>query len=425
MINRVQEPSLNPVSKIELVKPRKIKLNNGVEVNMVSAGEQEIVKLELVFKAGEWAHEHAIFATAVNELMDEGTTKRSAFEISQAFDYYGAYLQTECTLDFASVKLYTLTRFASQTFSLLLEVLTEAVFPEKEIATYAEQNIHQLKVSRQKVDYLARKEFNRLLFSEQHPYGRVVTEKSYLDLQSKQLIEKHKTWYAPSNCFILLSGKINNETEDALQEIFGKWTGENSAATDQQYPAPVIDGISQKHMITKDGALQSAIRIGKVLFNKTHPDFVPLTVLTTLLGGYFGSRLMSNIREDKGYTYGIGSSLLSMKHAGYFVISTQVGNDVRDAALKEIYFELDRLATQPIPIEELDLVKNYLTGSFQRSIDGPLSWADRLKSLITYDLGLEFYENYLEKISKTTPDQLQQMAIKHLQPSTMLEVVAG
>ncbi len=424
MINRIEEPALKLANKIELVNPEKIKLANGIDAYIISAGDQEIIKLELVFKAGEWASDQTILATAVNELMDEGTGKRTAFEISQAFDYYGAYLQTECSLDGASVKLYTLTRFAKETFQLLLEVLTEAVFPENEIATYREQNIQQLKVSRQKVDYLARKEFNKLLFSENHPYGRVVGEQNYVDLKSDSLKSKYTEWYSPSNCFILLSGKVKKETIKDLQDVFGKWAYSNNKVEAISHSTGI--GLSPvKKLIQKDGAVQSAIRIGKVLFNKTHPDFVPLTVLTTILGGYFGSRLMSNIREDKGYTYGIGSSLISLEHGGYLVISTQVGNNVRDAALKEIYFEINRLINEPVKEEELSLVKSYLTGSFQRSIDGPLSWADRVKSLLTYDLDVSFYENYLQQIQSSNPLQLQNLAAKYLQPDSLIEVVAG
>lgn len=424
MINRLEEPSLKLASKIELVNPEKIKLANGIDAYIISAGDQEIIKLELVFKAGEWAGDKAIFATAVNELMDEGTGKRTAFEISQAFDYYGAYLQTECSLDRASVKLYTLTRFAKETFQLLLEVLTEAVFPENEIATYREQNIQQLKVSRQKVDYLARKEFNKLLFSENHPYGRVVGEQNYADLKTDSLKSKYMEWYNPSNCFVLLSGKVKKQTVEDLKDVFGKWVYSNTKVEEINHPTGI--GFSPvKKLIEKEGAVQSAIRIGKVLFNKTHPDFVPLTVLTTILGGYFGSRLMSNIREDKGYTYGIGSSLISLEHAGYLVISTQVGNDVRHAALKEIYFEINRLINEPVMEEELSLVKSYLTGSFQRSIDGSLSWADRVKSLLSYDLDVSFYENYLQQIQTSNPVQLQNLAAKYLQTDSMIEVVSG
>jgi predicted Zn-dependent peptidase len=189
-------------------------------------------------------------------------------------------------------------------------------------------------------------------------------------------------------------------------------------------PAAVSD-TQRVHTIEKEGAVQSAIRIGRVLFNKTHPDYLGMQVLNAVLGGYFGSRLMANIREDKGYTYGIGSGLVSMFGGGYFVISTEVGVEVTNAALKEIYYEIDKLQHELVGEDELELVRNYLIGVFLRSTDGPFAIGDRLKGIVGYGLGYEYYERYVETIRTITPEQLRDLANKYLKKEDLIELVVG
>jgi predicted Zn-dependent peptidase len=158
---------------------------------------------------------------------------------------------------------------------------------------------------------------------------------------------------------------------------------------------------------------------------KTHKDFHSLTVLNTILGGYFGSRLMTNIREDKGYTYGIGSGMIPLKKAGYFFISTEVGVEVCNKAIDEIYIEINRLRNESISEKELILVKNYMIGSFLRSIDGPFALANRFKSIMEYDLDYSYYDDYISTIKNIKASDLLNLANKYLDPNSMTEVVAG
>ena len=183
--------------------------------------------------------------------------------------------------------------------------------------------------------------------------------------------------------------------------------------------------MNYRQSIEKEGALQSAIRIGKLMFNKTHPDFQSLQVLNTVYGGYFGSRLMSNIREDKGYTYGIGSGLVSLQHGGYFFITTEVGVDVTAKAIKEIYFEMDRLRKEKITTDELQLVKNYLLGTFLRSVDGPFAMADRFKGILNYNLGYDYFDRYIATIRAVSASDLMGLANTYFDKDSMIELVVG
>ncbi len=423
-MNRTHEPLLGKPEKIVIPEPQKILLDNGIPLYCINAGEQEIIKLEIVFKAGEWYSDYPVLMTAINDLMDEGTKTKSAFEIAEAFDFYGAYLQTECTHDTASVKLFTLTKFAKETFQLLLEILQDAVFPEKEIEIYKAQNIQKLKINKQKVDYLARKQFGETLFGKTHPYGRRVEEENYSDLNNELLLKNYQSFYHHQNCFIVLAGKISEQTKAITAEIFGSWKSKNDFLLPNK-SFQLNTSVLHKIKVEKEGAVQSAIRIGKILFNRNHPDYIPMTVLSTVLGGYFGSRLMTNIREDKGYTYGIGCGMVSLQNEGYLFISTQVGNDVCKAALKEIYIEIERLQNDLIPVEELSLVKSYLTGVFQRSIDGPMELSEKIKTLLVSGLNTTFYSQYLEKVITISSTELMELAQKYLNVNSMKEVVAG
>lgn len=421
---RTQEPLLGKPEKISIPEPEKILLANGIPLYCINTGEQEIIKLEIVFNAGEWYSDFPILMTAINDLMDEGTKAKSAFEIAEAFDFYGAYLQTECTHDIASIKLFTLTKFAKQTFELLLEILQDAIFPDKEIEIYKAQNIQKLKINKQKVDYLTRKEFGEALFGKTHPYGRRIEEENYVGLNRALLSKGYQSFYHHKNCFIILAGKISEQTKKITSEIFGSWkSGDNFSLQNKIYKSDTSS--QQKIKVEKEGAVQSSIRIGKILFNRKHPDYIPITVLSTVLGGYFGSRLMTNIREDKGYTYGIGCGMVSLLNEGYFFISTQVGNDVCQAALKEIYIEIERLRNDLIPDDELKLVKSYLTGVFQRSIDGPMELSEKIKTLLISGLDITFYSQYLEKLNSVSADELHLLGQKYFDISSLKEVVAG
>ena len=178
-------------------------------------------------------------------------------------------------------------------------------------------------------------------------------------------------------------------------------------------------------VIEKKGAVQNAIRMGKRVFNRNHPDYPKMTILNTILGGYFGSRLMSNIREDKGYTYGIGSGLVSLQLDGYFYIATEVGADVCQAAINEINKELTVLCETEVGSDELNLVKNYLFGAFQRSIDGPFALADRFKTLLLSGLSFDYYYKYLETVKNVSGKELLEMAQRHLPPSQMTLITVG
>lgn len=421
MPDRIHPPQISIPSSIEIKEPQKITLKNGTPVYNIYAGTQEVVKIELIFAAGNIASTSSLIATSANDLMDEGSTQHSSSEIAEALDFYGAYLHAENGADWSSISLFSLSKFVSDTLPYFQEIITQPLYPAKEIQTYRQQGKQRLSVNLTKVDYLARIHFNQALFGQDHPYGRITHPEEYDRLDTETLKDYHEKKYKNGIRAVVISGLAN---EDLLQKIVSAI----DAMELKSGNLPTIqlnEYVPTQKFIEKADAIQSAIRIGRRMFTRHHPDFIAFSVLNTILGGYFGSRLMANIREDKGYTYGIGSGLVSNDQEGYFFITTEVGADVREAALKEIYNELHRLRTEDINNEELTLVKNYLTGAFQRSIDGPFALAEKHKMLTLNNLEIKYLNDYLAKIKAISSNDLKIVANHYLKDTDLTEIVVG
>ncbi len=433
-LNRAQAPQFTIVEKVEMIKAGIQQLKNKIPVYTVNGGTQDIVKIEFLFDAGIFKQIVPLQAVTVNALIEEGTSKLSADQIADAIDFYGAFLETNIGQDNASIVLYTLNKHLQSVLPIVEQIIKDAVFPQNELDIHLKNKKQQFHVNNQKVANVARKHFSELIFGAKHPYGINVKEADFEIINRSYLNEFYNNFYRSGSCKIILSGKVEESVFTLLDNHFGgndwsEYTDKMNDLNKQKYltnnTIPIITSPDREHVIKKENAMQSAIRIGKVLFNKTHPDFQKLQILNTVYGGYFGSRLMSNIREDKGYTYGIGSGIVSLKNSGYFFISTEVGVDVCQNAIDEIYFEMQRLREELISEEELSLVKNYLLGSFLRGIDGPFAMADRFKGIMEYGLDYDYYDNYIATIRTVSSSQLRDLANVYFDKQSMIELVVG
>ncbi|MES2284406.1 MAG: pitrilysin family protein [Bacteroidota bacterium] len=423
-IDRKKSPAFNTVEKIEIIKASEQRLRNNIPVYSINAGTQELIKIEFLFSAGMYQQAIPLQAATVNTMLEEGTSKLNAAQIADRVDYYGAFLETGVSQDSASVVLYTLNKHLKSTLPVVEQIIKDSVFPQHELDTHIRNKKQTFLVNNQKVANVARKRFTELLFGEKHPYGINVKETDFDVISRSHLNDFYSTFYRSNNCKIIMAGKVDDGVLSLLDNHFGgnDWNSINNLSTKS---LPIVTSAEHEHLILKEDAMQSAIRIGKVLFNKTHPDFQSLQVLNTLFGGYFGSRLMSNIREDKGYTYGIGSGIASLQNSGYFFISTEVGVDVCKDAIKEIYFEMNRLREELVPEDELQLVKNYLLGMFLRSVDGPFAMAERFKGIMEYNLGYDYFDKYIATIKAISASQLRDLANTYFDKNSMIELVVG
>lgn len=420
MINRTDFPPITASEAIHIPEPQKTILRNGLPLYIVNAGEADVSKIEILFHAGAKRHKNFLLADAANALLEEGTKNKSSHEIAELFEFYGVQWSAESTADWAAAGIATLNKFLPEVLPLCLEILTEAVYPNVEINTYITQSKQRLQVNNDKVSYVARKEFNRQLFGHQSAYGFYQKEGDYDFVNHSDLLEFHQKNYLNGAYAIIVSGKINDRVIQQVENSFSEKINPGSF-----HKSDVPELVSSIKYFEKKDALQAAIRIGKRMVSRLHPDFKPLVILNTVLGGYFGSRLMSNIREDKGYTYGIGSALVSLQDIGYFYITAEVGKNVCASAVKEIYSEIERLQNELVPDDELQLVKNYLLGSFQRNIDGPFALADRLKTVLMHQSGLVYYREYLEILDSISSIDLLNLAQKYFSKESFSEVVVG
>jgi predicted Zn-dependent peptidase len=422
-LNRKKAPVSSQVNNIEFLKVAITKLDNGIEVNYINGGSQEILKINFIFDAGNWFQNYPLIATSTNNLIKEGTATYSSAEIAEGIDKYGAFFEVENSYDTATLTLYTLSKHLNKVLPYVKEVILSPAFSINEFNIYQNNALEKFKINLEKVSFVARQKFMEILFGEEHPYGVIADINDYKKLALTDISDFYKNHYNLANCRILVSGKVKEDAIESLNSFFGSESILKTTPTEKSATSSVNN--HSTIYIEKENALQSAIRIGRIFPNKLHKDYFGLQILNTVLGGYFGSRLMKNIREDKGYTYGVGSGIMSLKNSGYFFISAEVGSKVTKNALNEIYKEIELLRTEEIPTEELKLVKNYMLGQLLKSCDGPFNMASLFESVHMYGLDYNFYNNFITTIKNITPKTLLNLGIKYLNKSDLKEVVVG
>jgi len=422
MLNRTLAPESKLVDEISFIEPLKQVLDNGIQVFTINAGKQELVRIEFIFENVNWNASRPLDAIAASHLINNGTSTLSAKEIADKVDYYGAFLQTEYGADQTCVKLYTLNKHLNSVLPILRSILNDSIFPEQELAIFIQNQKQSLQVSLQKNDFLARKHFANALFDDT-PYGSNIQPSHYDAIKRADLLEYFKAAYKAENCTIFVAGKFEEAEFNILNNIIGKeWNNSGSSTANKFEFAAVHKG---EILVERPEAIQSAIRMGSLAITRKHPDFPGFQVLNCLLGGYFGSRLMANIREDKGYTYGIGSAVASLKDAGYFFIATEVGAEVCNSALTEIEKEISILKDELVSDGELGLVRNYMLGAMLGSLENAFSHADKFKNVYFSGLDYSYYENYIKTVKTITAADLKDLANKYLNTDDFTKVVVG
>ena len=421
MLDRITAPEIKETEKVSYIEPEVRMLSNGMKVLGFNIGSQAVIQLEFNFYSGSKYQEKSLIAGYVSKMIGEASSNYAPGDIMDKIDYYGAFLQSNSDRDMSHVTLFTIQKQLKHVLPVFAEALSNPAFPERELSIHLKNGKQNFKVENEKVGYRCRQLFTELLFKN-HAYGKLADETAYDEVNSSMLIDFYKKMYSASNGLIIVAGKFDDSLYSQLEKEFGRLpVGENKRSSQK-----VVTSKAEKVYEEKLGAIQSGIRIGKVLDVQYGSDeFFKLQILNTVLGGYFGSRLMSNVREDKGYTYGIGSAIASMEDAMFFFISTEVGADVTNAALVEVYFELDILRDELVSEEELVMVKNYMLGSMLKSSDGPFSMADKYKSVYFKGEDLSFYDRYISMINNVTSEELLVVAKKYFDPKEMLEVVVG
>jgi len=421
--------SKGPITAKEIktgnIEPDVVRLGNSVPLYMIRAGSQPVTKIDLVFKAGSWWQSKPLLASTANAMLSEGTSGHSGEGIAEKIDYYGSYLNTYSDRDHAFISLYSLTKHLDIILPLLSEIIKTPSFPGKELQNYLERRKQVYMIEKNKVTSLAREKFSLALYGRKHPYGQQLSVSDFKNIEREDLNEFHRKFYLSGNCSIIVSGNYNEkDLVRKMDDLFGGVDWQSGGTIEKGHPKKQPSR-KMRILIPKKDSVQSALRIGRELFNKTDPEYPGMMVLNNILGGHFGSRLMQNIREKKGYTYGIGSVMVSLRNSGFLAIVSEVGTGYWNAALKEIYKELDKLRRKPVPRNELEITRSHMLGEVLRGFDGPFAWSESIKSLIEQDMDTGFYQRLSDTILNISPRQLLELAEKYLSPSEMHEIIAG
>jgi predicted Zn-dependent peptidase len=424
MIDRTSAPLIKDAIEFDLkLKPyQKMVLNNGVEVYAINAGEQELLQLEIVFYAGNSYEANKGVALATNFMLKNGTSTKTAFQINEHFEYYGAYCNRSCYNETAVLSLHTLNKHLNVLLPVMREMITDANFPESELDIFKQNSQQKLQVNLKKCDFVANRLIDAYLFGEDHPYGKYLSAENYQALSTDQLKAHFKQYYVNGRAVIFVAGKLPADLFEQLNQQFGDLAITKNG---QSLPAQqLIPAVQKKQHISNDpNGVQAAIRIARPFPNRHHPDFMNVMVLNTLFGGFFGSRLMSNIREDKGYTYGIHSYVQNHIQESAWMISTEAGKDVSEATVTEVYKEMDLLRNTLIDEEELLLVRNYMIGSILGDLDGPFQIIGRWKNIILNDLDEHYFYDSIKVIKSISAEELKALAEKYLKPADFYELV--
>ncbi len=423
MTNRITAPDLQLIDRLDINNYKQLKLSNGVDVYYVSSSEDDLIKIELRFPAGRWYEPQPAISRAVCNLMRKGTSTKTAKQIADITELYGAHLDIESGVDYTSMVIFCLVKHLDKIIPVAEEILLDASFPDDELELFVKKQKQKLRINAQNTDFHANRKFNAVLFGEQHPYGYAVAESTFDAIERNKLIDFHRKHYSPGAATIFVAGKVSDDIMQMVETHFGKYPkqGKIISATDKS----IHTSSEYKHFINKDDSVQSSVRIGTLAISKTHPDFPEFNILNTAFGAYFGSRLMTNIREDKGYTYGIHSSVIHFVHGSYFSIETEVGNEVCAAAIAEVYKEMDLIKTVPIDDEELTIIKNYMMGGLLRATDGPYNRINVIKNMVMSGLTTSYFDGLANAIKTVSSARLMELANKYFDYETMQEVVCG
>jgi zinc protease len=421
-INRKKTPFIKDAVDFNLqLKPyEKFVLDNGVEVYAINAGAEDVLQMEWVFFAGNWFEEKNLVAASANFLLKNGTSKKNAFQISEHFEYYGSYLNRSCYNETATISLHTLSKHLDTLLPVVREMISDSVFPEEELALYKQNMKQRLNVNLKKCDFVAHRLIDKYVYGEEHPYGRFTRFEDFDAVSKEELIKFYQQYYLNGKLVLFVAGRLPENIFPLLNKNFGDLKTQPVNVTNiSSHPAP-----EKKYRVINDpNGVQGAIRLGMPFPNRHHPDFLKVQVLNNVFGGFFGSRLMTNIREDKGYTYGIHSYLQNHIQQSAWIISTEAGRDVCEPAIVEVYKEMEQLRNEQVDDEELLLVRNYMIGSILGDLDGPFQIISRWKNIILNGLDESYFYRSIDTIKTVSSKELQELANKYLQPENFYELV--
>jgi predicted Zn-dependent peptidase len=362
-------------------------------------------------------------------MLDEGAGGRSALQLADALDLLGAQLSTAAAWDAAQVNLYSLRANFPAALRLMADVVARPDFPEREVARVRDERLTALLRSRDDPGTIANNAFPALVYGTDHPYGRFATTEATRGLNRAQVSAFHAARYRPEASTLILVGDVDPAAlHSVVESSMGGWRSVGAAGVARGAAASLTTPTIAKttvYLIDKPGAAQSEIRVGHPGVARDNPDFFPLQVLNTLLGGAFTSRLNTSLREKHGWSYGARSGYSMRLGAGPFTAQAGVMTGATDSALVEFVSELNRIRTEPVTAEELDKAKRYVALGFPQSFETNPQVAAQLANLVTYGLDPAFFSSYVQRVMAVTSDDVRRVANQYVRPGNSVIVVVG
>lgn len=425
-LDRTIAPPIKDAIEFELSLPpyERSTLSNGVEVYAIDLGNEEAMMVSWIFDAGNsWEGKKGV-AAAANTLLKNGTGSRSAFDISEHFEYYGSFLSRAAHHETAEITLHCLSKHIGELLPVVADIVSDSTYPQEELDIYKKNSQQRLQVNLKKSDFVAGRLIDAYLYGIGHPYGRYSVAEDYQLLQREDLTAHFNRFYRNGACRIIAAGKLPAGLIAQLEASFGSLPIHAPGKDEARSAFPILPAGEKKHWVTNDpDGVQGSIRIARNFPNRHHPDFQKMQVLNNVFGGFFGSRLMTNIREDKGYTYGIHSYLVNNMQESALMISTEAGKEVCAPAIEEVYKEMILLREELIDEEELQQARNFAIGTILGDLDGPFHVAGRWKNILLNGLDGNYFKEGVRIIKTITPEELRDLAIKYLDPAAFFELV--
>ena len=422
MARPVETPPIHAIKELALPVYETRVLPNGMLLFLLQGGSEPVMRMEIVFRAGASYEHKSGVAEVMAGLLSEGTQHMTSAALAEKIESLGATMFTRGGVDTVRIRLLTLTRYFPDLIGVVHEVIREPAFDPSELKVFAENKVERLRIDLKKNEVLAYRHLTEAIFGPQHPYGKNTHPEDYLAITEEDLKIHHREHIVPQKGMVFVSGSFGEKEIGLLAETIGSWRKDDADGQGvlNGFPEEIRTGYleyegPQRH--------QAAIRIGRKLFPQSHPDFNGLFVLNTILGGYFGSRLMTEIRENQGLTYGIYSGVDSFAADGCFYVSTETATDNTAHVIAAIGLEMNKLREELIPEDERQMARNYLMGHLMTQIDGPFSTLDFIKSMKIENLGDEVFAAMVDTIQEISPHQLRELALKYLDPAEWVTIV--
>lgn len=406
------------------------KTDNGITLLVIEDKRLPLVTSRFVFKSGSHLDyfagaEKSGLASITSELLTKGTHKRTAIQIAEEVDYLGANISSGCDYDATYISSYSLKKYFNNIFDIMSEVILNPEFAEEEISRLKDQRLNTLLSMLDDGDYLSERVFKKFVY-ENNPYAFPVEglKGSIKNIVRDDIINFYKKVFIPENLVVAFVGDIT--PEEAVKKMNEKFSSFSKNELPQtEIPVLLLKEKTKVYIIEKKGAVQSSLKAGHLGIKRSNPDFIPVFVMNTLLGGYFTSRINKNLREVNGYTYGSRSYFSAYRYSGDFSVNTEVKNDITSNTIKEILKELNDIRDNCIDDSELQNVKNYISGNFPMQLETPNAIASKAINLKLHGLGDDYYNTYIKRVNELTKEDIQNAATKYLHPDKLVISIAG